>query len=178
MTVALVVSRILDPMWVIPAVTLVKTAPLGFLFSLILMLLMLGIPFILRFHFRKHDWDIKKRKDRPQIIAVLLLLGCITMIFSLIFGNTEMTTLLLFYEVWLLGFLCISLFYKISGHVGGMALGTGLLLSWYGIAWWPMLLLIPIVGWARVITKNHTIAQVIVGGLYSWILLVVFTSFL
>lgn len=178
MTVALVVSRILDPMWIIPAVTLLKVYNQGFLFSFVLMILMLGIPLTVRFLYWKHDWDISKRKDRPKVIAAILILGCTTIIFANVFGNTAIMQVLFFYELWLAGFLLISLFWKISGHTGGITLSTGLLISWYGIAWWPVLLLIPLVGWARIVTKNHTITQVIVGGLYSWILLVVFASFL
>lgn len=82
--------------------------------------------------------------------------------------------LLLFYEIWLFGFLLISLLFKISGHAGSITLATGLLMSWYGFAWWPILLLIPLVGWSRVVTKNHTVAQVVIGIAYSFILLIAY----
>jgi len=51
-----------------------------------------------------------------------------------------------------------------------MALGlaTGVVIARYGWSWWPVFLSVPLVGWSRVVTKNHTIAQVIAGTMYSW----------
>lgn len=50
---ALLVSRILDPLWVIPAVTILAAYKHGVLFTLALMVFMLGIPLVLRL-FYKH----------------------------------------------------------------------------------------------------------------------------
>ena len=174
MQFAFIISRLLDPLWIIPAITLLKAYNQGVLFSFVLMIIMLGIPLILRFRYRKHDWDVSKREDRPNVIAALLILGCMTIIFARIFGNTAIMKLLIFYEIWLFGFFLLSLFFKISGHAGGISLATGLIVSWYGFAWWPVLLIVPLVAWARVKRRDHTIPQVIMGGLYSWVLLVVF----
>lgn len=176
MKFALFISHVFDPLWVIPAVTLLKASTQGFLFSFALMILIFGIPLILRFRYRKHDWDVAKREDRPQVIAALLSLGCITIIFSKVFGNTEIMQLLFFYEIWLFGFFLISLFWKISGHAGGVTLATGLIILWFGLNWWPILILVPLMGWARVVTKNHTVAQVITGTAYSFILLIAYET--
>ena len=72
------------------------------------------------------------------------------------------------FVVWFLGFFLISLFWKISGHAGSIALATGLIIFWYGWNWWPALSLVLLMGWARVATKDHTVSQVVGGALYSW----------
>lgn len=175
MKFALIVSRILDPLWVIPAMTLLQAYKQGFVFTFVVMIFMLVIPLILRLlYMRGRNWDISTRADRPKAIVVLLVLGLINCIIAALWGSQSLSRLFVFYEVWMAGYLAISMVWKISGHAGGITLATCLLISWYGVAWWPVLLLIPLMGWARVVTKSHTITQVIVGGLYSWILLVVF----
>lgn len=172
MTLAILISRLLDPMWVIPAVTLLQAYPHGFLFSFVLIIVMLGIPLILRLlYMRGRNWDISTRADRPKAIAALLILGLINCLIATLWGNPNLTRLFIFYEVWMAGYLVISLFWKISGHAGGMTLATGLIIIWYGWSWWPLLLLIPLMGWARVVSKNHTVAQVFLGTVYSFILL-------
>ncbi|MDQ0862522.1 phosphatase PAP2 family protein [Arthrobacter globiformis] len=59
----------------------------------------------------------------------------------------------------------ISLFWKISGHAGAIALTTVITVLILGAPWIPLLLLIPAVGWSRVVLRAHTVAQVVVGAL-------------
>lgn len=175
MKFGLLVSHILDPLWVIPAVTLLQAYPHGFLFSFVLMIVMLGIPLILRLlYMRGRNWDVSTRADRPKAIAALLILGLINCLIAALWGNPSLTRLFIFYEVWMAGYLVISMFWKISGHAGGISLATGLVLYWHGWNWWPILTLVPLVGWSRVVTKNHTVAQVAGGIAYSFILLIAY----
>ena len=166
-SVGFFISRLFDPLWIIPAVTLFKAYKHGFLFTFVLMIFMLGIPLVLRLLYRPSGWDITQRAHRPRAIAVLLLLGLVNVLFAWNFGNVSLGKLFIFYELWLAGFLLISLFWKISGHAGGIALGTGLIILWHGWIWWPLLLLVPLMGWARVVTKNHSVGQVAGGAVYS-----------
>lgn len=181
---ATLVSRLLDPMWVVPVVTILGARRLGLegdaliRFLLVLVVFMVGIPLVLRLLYRPSGWDISDRAHRPKAIAVLLLLGFINILIAWVFGNASLAGLFIFYELWLLGFLLISLVWKISGHAGGIALATGLVILWFGWAWWPVLLLIPLMGWARVATKDHTVAQVVAGASYSWLLIVMSLTFL
>ncbi len=178
MTLSLLISRLLDPMWVVPAITALGAYRSGLVgealsrFLLIFAVCMVGIPLVLRLLYRPSGWDISDRTHRPKAFMILLLLGLIYIILARIFGNTKLVSLLILYELWMAGFLVISLFWKISGHAGGIALAVGLLIAWYGWAWWPILLFVPLVGWARVVSKNHTVTQVIAGALYSWVLLI------
>ena len=59
----------------------------------------------------------------------------------------------------------ISLFWKISGHAGSIALTTVISVLVLGVQWLPLLLLIPAVGWSRVVLRAHTVAQVVAGAL-------------
>ena len=59
----------------------------------------------------------------------------------------------------------ISLFWKISGHAGAIALTTVITVLILGAPWMPLLLLIPAVGWSRVVLRAHTVAQVVAGAL-------------
>jgi membrane-associated phospholipid phosphatase len=59
----------------------------------------------------------------------------------------------------------ISLFWKISGHAGAIALTTVITVLILGAPWIPLLLLIPAVGWSRVVLRAHTVAQVVAGAL-------------
>lgn len=174
MQFAFIISRLLDPLWVIPAVTLLQAYTHGFLFSFVLMIVMLGIPLVLRLLYNRSGWDISQRSDRPKALALLLVLGLVNIVLAAVWDIPSLTHLFIVYEVWMAGFLIISLFWKISGHAGAITLATGLIIRWFGWNWWPVLILVPLMGWARVVTKNHTFLQVLIGTVYSWILLVVF----
>ncbi len=177
MKFALIVSHILDPLWVIPAVTLLQAYKQGFVFTFVVMIFMLIIPLILRLLYtRGRNWDISTRADRPKAIMVLLVLGLINWAIAALWGNPSITSLFMFYEVWMAGYLIISMFWKISGHAGGMTMATGLFIHWYGWNWWPVLLLVPLMGWARVVSKNHTVVQVIAAVLYTWSALVLYEA--
>ncbi|MDP1723060.1 MAG: hypothetical protein Q8L37_07795 [Candidatus Gottesmanbacteria bacterium] len=175
------VSRLLDPMWVMAAISILGAYRYGLhtfaLWRIIVFMIgvMLVPLFILRIYFSKRHqtsgWDIKLLKHRPLVIGVLLLFGALNIVIAWTYGNPALGKLFIFYELWLFGFFFISLAWKMSGHAGGIALATGLIIMWYGWDWWPALLLVPLMGWARVVTKNHTVAQVIAGTVYSWGLL-------
>jgi membrane-associated phospholipid phosphatase len=59
----------------------------------------------------------------------------------------------------------ISLFWKISGHAGAIALTTVISVLILGVQWLPLLLLVPAVAWSRVVLRAHTVAQVVAGAL-------------
>lgn len=59
----------------------------------------------------------------------------------------------------------ISLFWKISGHAGAIALTAVISVLILGVQWLPLLLLVPAVGWSRVVLRAHTVAQVVAGAL-------------
>lgn len=120
---------------------------------------------------RVSDWDMSKRSERIKPLMAVIFLVIIDWYMIRALGNQSLDRLFTLFVVWMLGFASITLLWKISGHTGVTALSLGLIVQWFGVHWWPILLIVPLMGWARVMTKNHTINQVIGGALYSGILL-------
>lgn len=72
----------------------------------------------------------------------------------------------------------VSPFWKISGHAAAVSSAAVISVLMLGPAWWPLLVLIPAVGWSRVVLRAHTLAQVVAGSLFGglvmaglWVLL-------
>lgn len=176
---ATIISRVFEPLVSMTFALILIPLQAGLSFWEILLWLTVFVvpPTLLRLWAKKVyglDWDIKDRERRIIPLLTLLVLVVIDIVILLWFGPIALFELFILFLVWVFGFTIITLLTKISGHTSGNALATGLIISRFGWQWWPVLLIVPLVAWARVVNKNHTIPQVILGGLYSWILLVVF----
>lgn len=137
-------------------------------------LIFFGIIFALRMWLVRRyqlDWDISDRykRIRPLIMIIMVVLGNWFIIRS--WHSAELTNLFSLFVLWLLGFFLITLFYKISGHVSVVTLAAGLVTTWFGSAWWPVWLVVPLVAWARIFGKHHTVGQVIAGIFFSSLIL-------
>ncbi len=129
-------------------------------------------------HRMKTNWDISDRKKR---IIPLLILACIFAVNSFavsMFGSIQLVVFHLIWFIWLIGLLLITLKMKISGHMSVLTLACGILLRWYGTQVLPIFLLIPVLGWSRIVLKRHTLSEVIGGFLYSVIILYISHFFL
>ncbi len=174
--IATIISRIFEPLLSMTFVLILISLQAGLTLRQTLLWLTLFIvpPTVLRLWAKKTyglDWDIKERRRRIVPLAVLLGFIVIDIFLLRFFGPPALVPLLLLFLLWAIGFFLITLVTKISGHTSGNALATGLVIQWLGWGWWPVLLIVPLVGWARVKTGNHTVAQVIMGAVYSWGLL-------
>jgi membrane-associated phospholipid phosphatase len=178
---AIFVSRIFEPAFVFAAVFLVGAIRTGvFIYDSLIWLALVLIPTLwYRWWAKKHqdlDWDIQDRTRRIKPLAILL--GFLT-IFTLAvsFSEPRLIELCVLVLCWGLGFFVLTTFWtKISGHTGVIALATGLLVAWFGGAWWISLFLVGAVGWARIVTRNHTPIQVVAGAVYSWVVVALFYS--
>jgi hypothetical protein len=174
---ATIISKVFEPAILLPLAFVACSIRIGVpLITSIFWLVIMFVPMLvyrLRLkNVQKIDWDIKNRSQRGKPLFLLFIFLVIVSGFVLIFEPRLLPFLILFL-IWTIGFLCITKWgTKISGHVGGDALVTGMMIRWYGWGWWPVLLIVPLVGWARVVRKDHTLTQVIAGALYSWILVV------
>lgn len=65
----------------------------------------------------------------------------------------------------------VSPFWKISGHAAAMSSSAVIAVLMLGPVWSPLLLLVPAVGWSRVVLRAHTVAQVIAGSLFGGIVM-------
>lgn len=167
--VATIISRIFDPF-----ITLGVLFVLAFYTTPIFIpafLLMIVLPFFLFLIALKtnvvSNWDVSDRSERPKILWSLVIIEIVS---SLLLRTTIAIPILAV----LFGFAVITQFWKMSGHVVSAALTTGFIIARFGIVWWPVLLVVPVIGWARIVTKNHTTAQVIAGAIYSFILVFLF----
>lgn len=65
----------------------------------------------------------------------------------------------------------VSPFWKISGHAAAISSSVVIAVMMLGPAWLPLLLLIPAVGWSRVVLRAHTAAQVVAGSLFGGVVM-------
>ena len=182
---ATVISRIFDPPVVLSILTIIGVAASdishrGITALFLLLPLFVGIPlayfvWLLKTH-KIHNLDVSNRKERVRPLIGLLLFLLIDIVVISLFDNPFLLNMFFLYFVWVLGFLLITLVWKISGHTGVATLAAGLLVLWFGREYLPLFVIVPVVAWARIVRHDHTILQVIAGSLYSLIILAIFSS--
>lgn len=110
------------------------------------------------------DFDITKREQRPLVFGIFSIFLALLVSITYIFGYTEALDLMIFIVFCYLILFIITLFWKISIHVGAATMTILVLLHetsyWY---LYPLVLLPIIVAWTRVYLKRHTVDQVIGG---------------
>ncbi len=178
--IAKIISRVFEPMVVLIIMVvlggfhagLTGTGLTNYFLFIFLFALLPAIVFRLWYHYKKGvDWDIRDRKKRivPLLVQIVFLILGLTVIAT--WGNALLTHFYLVLLIWLVGFFLVTLKWKISGHTSTLVLGIGLIISWYGWGFWPLLLTVPLVGWARINTRDHSLSQVVAGTAYSLLLL-------
>lgn len=121
----------------------------------------------LRFMHSMHtNWDVSSRPKRVRLLIFLLGFSAFIFLSIFVFHTPALTRFVFGLLLWLLGFFLITLKTKISGH---MAVAT-LIVGWF----WPIIFLLPLIGWSRIVLKRHTVGEVIGGFLYTllWLSLV------
>lgn len=102
--------------------------------------------------------------ERSKILLAFLAIVLFFLIGSFQLGEPQPLHAT-FVTMLLLGLLIVFItnYWKISFHMLGVSiLVTGLLLM-YGWSWWPVLVAVPLVAWARLILHRHTPLQVLAG---------------
>jgi hypothetical protein len=174
--VATFISHIFEPALLIPIAFLACTLKTGVPFVwACLWLLAFMVPTLWYRLWAKAkqglDWDMHDRTKRIKpLLALVVFLVISLLIISIL--EPRLIGILTLFLVWISGFFLITAGWtKISGHTGGDALAVGMIVLWYGWNFWPLLLIVPIVAWARVVRKDHTVFQVILGATYSFLVL-------
>lgn len=126
-------------------------------FALVLLLVRLG---------KVTDHHVSDRRQRAPVLAlaVVSLLAGLGLL-AAIHAPRSVIVMVLAIVSGVVVLAVISLFWKISGHAGAIALSTAIAVIMLGAPWIPLLLLIPAVGWSRVVLRAHTVTQVVVGAL-------------
>ena len=68
----------------------------------------------------------------------------------------------------------VTLFWKISFHGAAISAAATTTMMMAGSYAWPVVLLVPLVGWARIRLKRHTLRQVIYGSLVGALIALIF----
>ena len=120
------------------------------------------------------DYDVSKKEERPKLFAFG---GIITFLYlgSLILLNGPKILYFLIFGI-ILGVLVISVvnnWIKVSIHTATVSAFTLSLVILFGYNFLPILILIPVMAWARVKIKKHTILEAISGGFLGIILTII-----
>lgn len=175
--IATLISRIFEPVVVLSVLILVALTRSGlegfayYRFIVVFFFLMVLPPMALlvwAVQTKKiSNWDIGDRKERVKALGIFLFFQVCNIFLTRMFGNEYLVGFVAFLFFWYLGFYFITLFWKISGHSGITTLGALYIIQWFGPMWSPVLFAIPLVCWARVVRKDHTVGQVAGGVGYS-----------
>ena|SRR3989344_6906338 len=175
--IARIVSIVLGPQVWFPVIFLVlifktnldsqqTSILLPIAFFVICIVPMLYIYFALRFKFAT-SWELLKKEERYPFMVVTLFFYLILFFFINIFGPKLLKDISLVFLTSLVPIYAITYFWKVSMHV---ALNTfcviviNFLFGW-SLPW--LYLFIPLVAWARLELKRHTLGQLIVGFLVT-----------
>lgn len=110
------------------------------------------------------NFDVSKRKQRIYLFPVILLAGA-AFLFSLIIFNGPRSLLftLIYFLISVTILALVNLKIKASIHVGSITAATVGVVYFFGDKYLFLFLLIPIMAWARINQKRHTLKETIVG---------------
>ena len=111
------------------------------------------------------DIHLPHRRERtgPIAVTLLTLVGAVAAVHALDAPELlQRFVAVCLAQSLLLGI--VTLWWKISFHAAATALFVGTTLAVFGAVAAPALLLIPLIGWARLALHRHTLAQVVAGG--------------
>ncbi len=185
---ARIISWILSPLIVllvviIKAIGLVPGTQLEKLYMLLIVILFGIVPSLLALLYLKinghvSDWSISNRYERFTFIPLVILFGLITMLVLQITNLPHLFSLLFILLTGGLLFGVSTFITKVSAHAGAAMLGFMYLLHWYGARYMWVFILVVLVSWSRIYLRRHTLTQVLLGILLSFILFTVAKGFL
>jgi len=174
---AAIISRFLGPHYVAGLLLLILgladpfSQKRGVVWAIGLGLLSVCVPLVLMTRElrlgRISDWHISNRKERLGLVPVLISITApgIPLLILWAFNGPELLLAAFLTSLVISSLsLLVTLWWKISQHVTSIAASTTFITAVLGIGASPILLLIPLVAWARVKVGAHTIMQTIVGG--------------
>jgi membrane-associated phospholipid phosphatase len=146
----------------------------NFVLSLILSVslgVVLPVVFIVLLRYRHQISDVHIPIREQRTVPFLVTIFCYALATVLLLwasGTGALTATMFCYTLTTIAVLIINFYWKISVHATGI--GGPLAALTFVIGWWtlPFFLLFPIVGWARVHLKAHTLGQVLAGSLLGY----------
>ena len=173
-TIAKIISYVLNPLTVlvfVPFFVISRTTndlqgAIGWtVYTLLFLMIVAGVLFYGVWKKVFVDLDVSKREQRPLLFKVCGILLAIYLFGLYIFQAPEIlviTTIGVIIGVFIISLVNMKI--KASLHVATVSAFIFALALVYQGAYVLLLLLIPLVAWARVTTKRHTLKETIVGG--------------
>lgn len=118
------------------------------------------------------DHHVSDRKQRAPVL--LMALGCIALgllVLRAVDAPLSVVAMVLAVVGGVAVLAAVSPFWKMSGHAAAMSCAAVVSVLMLGAAWAPLLLLIPAVGWSRVVLRAHSLAQVVAGSLFGGVVM-------
>ena len=114
------------------------------------------------------DHHVSNRKQRvPVLLMALASVAAGLLVLESVGAPRSVVVMVLAIVAGILVIAAVSPFWKISGHAAAISSSAVIAVLMLGPAWLPLLLLIPAVGWSRVVLRAHTPAQVVAGALFG-----------
>lgn len=114
------------------------------------------------------DHHVSDRRQRPALLLMTLIsVGAGLLVLQLLNGPASVSVMIISLIVGIAVLALVSAFWKMSGHASALAAAVVIAVLMFGPAWLPLLLLIPAVGWSRLVLRAHTLAQVVAGSLFG-----------
>lgn len=114
------------------------------------------------------DVDLTKRSERPAFLIVFTVSLAISSMIMYLLRAPEKFVIYIFSGLIMVILASIITFYwKISFHTMVITSVVSAIVIIGGLRFWPFFLLLPIIAWARIVLKKHSICQVIGGSLLS-----------
>jgi len=124
---------------------------------------------------RVSDFDMSDRFEREKIFLVIVVIDLLAAVaFSLAHLPTPLIAMAWGYWASALGIMVITRYWKISTHAFGITGPFAILFGLFKLQALPYVALVPLVCWARLYLRAHTIAQVLGGVLLAIVTTVIF----
>ncbi|HEY8702054.1 MAG TPA: phosphatidic acid phosphatase [Arthrobacter sp.] len=114
------------------------------------------------------DHHVSNRKQRaPVLLMALASVLAGLLVLESVGAPGSVVAMVLAIVAGILVLAAVSPFWKISGHAAAVSSASVISVLMLGPVWLPLLVLIPAVGWSRVVLRAHTAAQVVAGSLFG-----------
>lgn len=119
------------------------------------------------------DHHVSERSQRAPVLAMAIV--CVLAGLGLLIALGAPASVLAMVAALIAGIAVlavVSLSWKVSGHAAAVSTAAVSMLLLFGPEWWPLVLVVPAVGWARVVLRAHTPAQVVAGAVFGPLVIV------
>jgi membrane-associated phospholipid phosphatase len=178
-TVARVLTEAFQPPIVVTALLLISPAiepgfpgsmGFGLLGALFVCILPLAYVLVMIKLGRITDHHVSDRRQRPALLLLALISVLAGLaVLQLIKGPVSVSLMIIALIGGIAVLAVVSAFWKMSGHASAIAAAAVIVALMFGLAWLPLLVIVPAVGWSRVVLRAHTLGQVVAGSLFGGI---------